>query len=622
MLQNKLFSLLKSFLDPERFAKMILVAALALYFSFGSYHLAKFVTADEHYWIYERIPQYWNALREGKLKNTLINDKPGVTVALISGAGLLFEKNPENHITKIDNNLDRYDTARSERLYFAFRLPILIFNGLFLLFFFWIIKKISNQWVALWSVIFIGLSPVLLGISQIINPDSFLWLFSAAAIFSYLALLKHDKKIFVLFTAIFTGLAILSKYTANVLFPFYILLMVFYYVVEIKGNSKEITFDHFKRNIISYLYIVLGAIATISIFLPAIFIKPIYLYRLTIGFSEIKIFWWIIFGLIGLLSLDTFIFKNFILFNIKRFFTKYTFVLKILPLLLIAIFSTLIIGRNLFPEWQMFKAIPFDVKNISDIKIYNYFPNFSEKILLEFSPVVFSLTPIVLFLSLFAWMRQLTKSSEKYAFYIFSFCLFIIAYFVASIKADTLATIRYSVILYPLICFMASIGLYELADKFPNKMKSWVIISLSVLIISTISLFFAKPYYFNYTNFLLPEDQSITDAWGYGGYEAAERLNTLPGAENLTVWSDYYGVCEFFKGKCLTDYKFDQKKYPIDYYVLTRRGKIRYEPNYARLNVEPNVVNALSYYSQKNPVWELFIDNRQQNYVKIYKSSR
>jgi len=167
---------------------------------------------------------------------------------------------------------------------------------------------------------------------------------------------------------------------------------------------------------------------------------------------------------------------------------------------------------------------------------------------------------------------------------------------------------------------MAAIGLYELADKFPNKAKSLVLISFSVIIIAVVSLFFARPYYFNYTNFLLPKNQSVTDTWGYGGYEAAEQLNALPGAENLVVWADYYGVCEFFNGKCLTDYKFDQKKYPIDYYVLTRRGKIRYEPNYARLMTDPNVVKALPYYSQKNPVWELFIGNRPQNFIKIYKS--
>lgn len=595
----------------------MLILSVFMFFAFGSFHLSKFVTADEHYWVYERIPQYWQAIKEGKYKKTLINDKPGITVALISGTGLLFDIDPKQHITKIDNNLEIYDTNKSEKIYFSHRLPIIIFNGLFLFFLFWIIKKISNQWIALWSVFFIGFSPILLGISQIINPDSFLWIFSTGAIFSYLALLKYNELKYVILTALFTGLAILSKYTANILFPFYILLLTTYYIIENNDDSKENAYKYFKSNITNYFFITLGSVLTISIFLPAVLVKPVYIYRLTIGLPGMAMFWWLIFGSLIFLLLDTFLLKNIILFNIRKFFRKNFFIFRFFPLLVMAIFFILIIGRNFNPGWQLFTAVPFDAKNISDIKIYNYFPNFLEKIFLEFSPFVFSLTPLTLLLVFYAWIKQTSKKSNEFIFYIFSFTFFILIYYLVSIKSDVLATIRYSIVLYPLFGFIASIGLYKLIGRFS---KYNIPISILIMIISLGSLFLAKPFYFNYTNSLLSKNQSVTDAWGYGGYEAAKFLNSLPNPENTIIWTDYYGVCEFFKGKCLTDYKFDQSKYPVEYYILTRRGKIRYEPNYYRLIEEPNVIKALSYYSQKNPIWELDIDNRTQNYIKIFKA--
>ncbi len=110
----------------------------------------------------------------------------------------------------------------------------------------------------------------------------------------------------------------------------------------------------------------------------------------------------------------------------------------------------------------------------------------------------------------------------------------------------------------------------------------------------------------------------MTDAWGYGGYEAAEYLNALPDAKNLTAWSDYYGFCEFFVGKCLTAYNFDKNTISPDYYVLTRRGRIRYWSRYETWEKNSGLV-AYKYYDTTNPVWELLIDNNKQNYVRVFK---
>jgi 4-amino-4-deoxy-L-arabinose transferase-like glycosyltransferase len=597
-----------------------LTLTLAFFGGFGLQHLTKFVTADEHYWIYERVPQYWKAWVKPDLEKTFINDKPGVTVALFSSPALLFEKNPEKYINKIDTDLDRYDTEKMEKLLLAFRLPILFFCGLSLLYLFWIIQKISNQWIALWTIILAGLSPIILGISQIINPDAFLWIFSTAALFSFFALLKYDQKKFLFLTAIFTGLGMLTKYSINILFPFYLFLVVFYYFYE-KQSTEDIQ-HYFKKNIKHFSIIVLGSLGTVAFFMPAIIVKPIYFYRMTLGVKSTGIMWLIIGVFFIFLAIDTFKLKNKLLLGCKKIYTKIEKYIAYIPIIILVIFVILIIGRAIFGTWPLFVNTPFDLKNIDDSKIVQ---NLFEKILLEFNPLVFSLTPIVLFLSSFALISAKSGTTKKYNFLIIAISFFILAYYSSFLVANILSTARYSIIIFPLFSFLAAIGITEIIEKSKTQILLLLNsgISLFLIIFSASTLYFAKPFYFNYVSPLLSKDQTVTDAWGFGGYEAVEYLKKLPNAENLTIWSDYYGVCEFFPGKCITDYQFDKEKYTIDYYVLTRRGRIKYNPFFnSRLGKRENFSQAFKYYDRTNPVWEMTIGNRPENFIKIFEADK
>lgn len=607
------------------FVIFCLMAIVAIFLFFGVQHITKFVTADEHYWFQERIPQYWEAISSGKYKKTLVNDKPGVTTAIISGLGLLFEKNTQSHLIKINDDIKIYDTKRTENINAAFRYPLLIFNGLFIIFFFWIIFKITaNKWIALWSSAFIGLSPIIIGISQIVNPDSLLWTFSCAGIFSYFALLKQEQKKYVILTAIFTGLAILSKYTANILFPFYFLLLLVSFIANKKNtNSSEIK-KYFKLQLSNYLLIIVGSLAVIVVFLPAVFIKPIYLYRLTMGFSEMKIIFGLIFAAVIAIHIDLQLLNSKISLLIKKIFSRKNSWVKFITFILLVIFLALIIGRNIFIDWKLFDAIPFDIKKISYTDNIGYYPNIFELFLLEFNSLVFSLTPIVILFTIFVWVQSIiSKKYHEYNFYIFSVTFFIFIYFVASMASDVVSIVRYSIILYPLFAFLAAIGLWSIYDLWLKKiyLDARIILTIAIIGISVSSLFFIKPFYFNYANFLLPKNKIISDAWGYGGYEAAEYLNSLPNAEKLTVWSDYYGVCEFFKGTCITEYNFVVKPLLIDYYILTRRGEIRYNSNWSDWSPD-NGVKATEYYKNPDPLWHIYIDDRPENFIKIYKNSQ
>ncbi len=612
-------------INDDIFIKFFLIASVLLFLFFGLIHLTKFVTADEHYWSYERVPQYWKALKEHNFKKTLINDKPGVTLALVSGTGLLSTANPLTHKIEATGKLDIYNWKDTENMYFNFRLPILLFNFALLFYFYWIIRKITaNKWLALWSTMLIALSPILIGISQILNPDALFWSLGSACLFSYFALLKTNEKKFIFLTAIFLGLSIITKYVANIFLPLLLLSLFSFPLLTFKKEAFE-QFNVFLKNQLKYFFFLLIlSLIVIATFLPAVLVKPIYLYRLTLGFQEkAPLIYLSMFIFYSFLTLDTFLLKNRISLKIKHILNKYSTLPTLISIFILIIFATLILGRNIFPNWELFEKVSYDLKNLGSIDLTGIKPSLSNLVLLEFNPLVFSLTPVALFFFIAQLILQFKKKNHQFIFFTFIISFFIAAYFIASILTSTLATIRYSIIIYPLIAFIAAIGIWNFQKiNVLSKMKfAKHFLTIFIFSCSTFSIVSIKPFYFNYNSFLLPAQNSITSAWGYGGYEAAQYINSLPQADNLTIWSDYYGVCEFVKSKCITSYKFDNSQYKIDYYVLTQRGEKRYDPTYPLWKTDRLMtVQAYPYYYKKNPVWDLYINNKKTNYIKIFKS--
>lgn len=605
-----------------------LIFSILIFYAFGFYHLAKFETVDEHFWKFERIPQYWKAIKEHDLKKTYINDKPGVTVALLSGAGLLLEPHPENlrirekEATQ-DNLFTVYNEKKTEDINFALRFPILIFNGLFFLFFFWIIRKITNSdWIAIFSVIFMATSPVLIGISQILNPDSLLWTFSAASIFSYFALLKTNEKKFIVLTSLFTGFSLLSKYSANILFPFYFFILFSEYLIDFE-KYKDKTKEYFSRNILRILLIFLGSLTTFSIFLPAVFVKAKYLYRGTIGAPGFSMIVGPLVAVIMLIFLDSFILKNLFLKKIGSwFFRNQQKIFKISSALIFLIFIIVILNT-----WTGQKLIPFDKlgediyrngKEVFDgILLDNPDPiKLIKELLLEFYPFVFSQLPLLLAIVFFFWIKIIFKGIQKYKSYIF-FCSTIpVIYFLALIFSNVLANIRYSIMMYPIFAFLGGIAANELAEKIKFR-KTKIVILILIITCGIFSLWKIKPFYFNYSNFILPEKFLITDSWGYGSYEAAQYLNSLPEPEKILIWTDRSAICQFIKGRCIRDYKIDLNKTIPDYFVLSKRGAIRHQ----FLWKYPELANKKSsYYYEKEPYWQININDKPREFVKIIQS--
>jgi len=585
----------------------VLVATFAVYFSFGISGISKFVTTDEQFWHYTRIPQYWNAVKEGKFKQTRINDKPGVSLALVSGPAF-FWADPDSQRIKDDKVLDSYRLENNGKFYAAFRLPLLFANALLLLYLFWVIRKISNEWAALWSTAFIGLSPVLLGISRISNPDALLWSFSAAAIFSYFALLKTSERKFIFLTALFTGFALLSKYVANILF-IYFFISLFSYAAFKSGKDFDLI-DFLKKQIKNFFLVFAGALAFFSVFMPAVFLKPKHLYAGTIGFSGIRPFVLPISFFFLVVLADLYFQKgkfSALIFSWANKYKAWILRMALIPAFFLFSFTAAnwISGSKMMPLGH----IPIDARS-SDAFVAG--TSLLEKAVLEAYPFVFSLTPLVLILMLALFLRSILKKSDADAdFFYFSISSFILIFLIGGIFSDLLLTPRYMVMLLPLAGFLASLVMYQFCEKYIRKgILAAGIISVFVLLSGIISLWNIKPFYYNYASSLLPQKYVLSNAWGFGGYEASQYLNGLPDKDKITVWSDYRGVCEFSRFRCIIARKYDKERYPVDYYVLTRRGQSR--TNDALLKKFEN--------AGISPEWELFIDGRPGNFVKVYKS--
>lgn len=598
-----------------------LAVAFFVYLFFGLYHLTKFETADERYWMYEdpengRIQSYWKAIGNAKWNDTFVNDKPGISLAYVSGVALLFKNKPAENLFSQKNSERIYNPQEIERVHFLFRLPLLIFNGLFCLLFFWLIWKFTrNQWIALWATIFILFSPILLGISQIVNPDSVLWSFSAGSIFAYLAYLKSKERKYFLLAILFLGFALLSKYSAIILVPYFLLVLLvdilFKHTSEKNDSCREI-----KQKLITYCVLIFGALAVFSLLLPAVFTQSRYLFKIFIKLNGFQYIFLAIGLVVCLLFFELLFFKGKVLAWIMQ---KLKFLVNFAPRFFALFFLALFIfvlyhwmANTKYGELIM-KEVPFDTEKGLAFQEQSFFT----QAILEFVPLLFSLTPITLLALLFILGKTIFKKTT-HTKTVFLIMLFLIAFYSAMLLQELLVTTRYGIMLYPLVLLLASIGIWELFSwKWLEKInKIWI--TIGILIISFWSLWETKPFYFNYTNDLLPKNRIIADAWGYGGYEAAQFLNNLPNAENLLVWTDYNGYCYFLKSRCIMGKNNGQFKMregePIpDYFIKTRRGTIMYRDMWKNINTK--------FLFASTPVWEISINNRAKNYVKIFKSA-
>lgn len=614
-----------------------LAVSILSFFAFGLFHLAQFETTDEHLWKYGRIKQYWEAIKNKEWEKTYINDKPGVTVALVSGFGLLSEPNPENKelLATSSSIFEKYDTIEAERINFAFRLPILIFSTFSLFLFFWLtLKAFDSYQIALFTTMLIAFNPILLGISQIINPDSFFWIFGGLSMLSYLAFIKNRKRSFLIFCGILTGFALLSKYTSFMLFLFYGLASISKIIFQKHEDASRTNWKYLWIIIRDIIAIFAISVAIFSIFLPATLLNPELLFKGISQFLNVK-------SIAALFILVSFLvlFATYKRNLVGKITEKVTKKKHFLAIIIFVLFSSLL-GLSFVNTWTGQKIARVqelrDTAYANEPKEFNFKPLIdkktniiaknSELYLMESYPFVFSLSPLlILFVFILTFKSFKYKISDENLAAIIPILSFTLLYFASTIFAGIITNVRYSILLYPIFALLGALALNQFNDWIKIKKESFLLIFTTIIALTGFyNLYSLRPFYFSYANFLLPEKFSIHDSWGHGSYEAAQYLNSLPNSNDLIIWSNTDTVCRFFNGKCLRSRKIDLEKVNPDYFVISKRGELKLSNRFILTN-NPNSEKDSDYYFEKlrsNFQWQLLIDNRPDNYIKIIKFER
>jgi hypothetical protein len=593
-------------------APAVLLLVLATNIFFGLSHLSEFAAVDEPLWTQNRIIKFWSNIKDREFYKTMISDKPGITVAIISGIGLNWVNPKEYKDTEQDGvGIENFKDVRE--MNFAMRLPIFLFNCLMLILFYVFLKKLFGNQVSLFSVILIGLSPILLGISTIINPDSLLWTFVPLSIICFLIYLRNEENKYLYLSGFFLGLAILTKYVANILYVYFFGLLFLEYVF--RKSSETDFYTYFKKAFADYLIMVFISLFTFFLFLPAAWVKISNVFSGTILSPAFIQIWKVSVSVMLVIAVDTFFWKNHILSVPLKYISKYKAAI-IYAVSLIFIVATSI---TVFNTWFGMKL--FDIELIlASPKTSHTAHNMLGLFLTNFYSLLFGISPIAFLALIYAtasnfFKRKINNDVACVSYFLF----FIMLYYAASTASFVSATVRYQIVLYPIALILAAIGFNEIINKFNFRKKIFFACGVVILFISSLySLNFIKPFYFGYASDLLPSKYVLNlKDMGDGSYEAAEYLNQKDNAKNLNIWSDKRGVCAFFIGNCMSGFYFDENQ-KIDYFVVSSGRETRTSKmTVSRINLRYKVGEL---YAIEDCEFKLEIGGRPNNYVKIIRA--
>lgn len=596
------------------FTPAIILVVLIINLYFGLTRLENYSAVDEPYWTYGRTSKFWNAVKEAEWEKTDVNDKPGITVAILSGFGLLkYDPMLYKSLREKPKTDQQLETMNSINFYF--RLPIFLFILAMLPLFYFFLNKLFGRTIALLSFILISFSPILLGISLIINPDSLLWLFMPLSLLAYFVFLKENKRNYLITSGILLGLSLLTKYVSNLLIIFYLLLPFAEYIFT--EEKKESLQKYFKQALINYFILIFFATLTYFVFFPATWINLEKLLEGTFLSKAFETTWPIFIAFFAFLSLDWIILRSkltgFILEKITRF-KKILFIG--LPIFFVLIIFFAIADTYLGMRPFDFPAIVASPKNSESN------PLFAMKslgnIVADFYSLIFSISPLAFLGLIFGAGSLAIKKKVSYSrtnLTVFYLIALIIFYYLASTVNHVVATVRYQIALYPLALIITAIGIYKFLELTKLTALKHKIVTISlVAIFSLAGVLLSRPHFLTYSSFLLPTDFVANyKGMGDGSYEAGQYLNTLSDARQISVWSDKGAVCAVFIGKCYTGYDAKTlKKVDFKYYIVSTDRSSKFS----------NRLDFKKAYESENFEHITILDGRPNNFVKVVATDK
>jgi len=597
-------------------ALLILAAVIASNLFLGLPRLGTYSAVDEPYWTYGRTSKFWTAIDQHRWKSTNVNDKPGITVAILSGFGLLKYDPMRYESIRGEVKTDR-QLADIDGINFFFRLPIFLFCTLMLPVFYFFLRKLLGRTTALLASVFIGLSPILLGISLIINPDSLLWIFLPLSLLSYLTFQKEKKFPYLATSGVFLGLSLLTKYVANILYIFFLFLPFLQYVLS--GEKSDLK-EFLRKSFGEYLALAAISVATFYVLYPATWAHPNVLLEGTFGSKALEKTWPLFAGIVALIAADTALLGNRMTRPILGFLSKHK---NPLATILISVF----IGTVLLTLADTYLGMkPFDLEGILASPkgigaAENGFATAATGALLaDMYSLIFGMHPMLFLFLIIGLLTALEKKTDRVRErnIVISFSLFILLYYLASSVNDVVSTVRYQIILYPLALIIAAIGAARiLSHKRIREYLPSLPATAVIALILAVSLIRIRPFYFAYASPLLPERYLLnTKDMGDGSYEAAAYLNSLPGARDMTVWSDKGAVCTEFVGTCNIGFSNkDLKGKTFDHFVISSGRKSRS----LKLSGSANdIIDFRKIYDENTASeYKVTIGGRPNNFVKV-----
>lgn len=574
--------------DKTHVALLLLVSFLFLYF--GTQHLGQFMSVDEPKWLYTRVPQLYEALLSGNWGLTYINDKPGVLPSLLAG------------ITNFFLDLNDYGPHNLEDYLFWWRFPVLFFNFLMLFPIYYFTRKLLNKDYALLTTALIALNPIIIGISQIVNPDATLWSVSFLAFITFMLYIKTNKPKYIWYCGIFFGLALISKYFVSIFYILFFLLIYIEYLIN--RTTKRQLFQRCMS--LGKLYLI--SIIVYIVLFPATWVDPYQIIKGTFGTNILNagLMYFLLF--LFLVFFEVIILDGRISQLIKNRFLLEEIMLCFVGITLFIYFGFLLVNIN--TEYQV-----IDLSIIFNRGEYPFFQAATRTgYNVLYTLMIFKLPALIITPFMLAFHNNKNDSIQKTLFLCGSLMLFI--FIGGSSLGGFVALPRYLIILYPVYCIIASL-------LYLNYFKPKLLVSTFLILMSLLITYHSTPYHLHYNN-LLNNHQYVTNpTWGYGSYELAKKLNTYPDAEKINVWVDSEGFAEFFVGNHywrgnISPFEVED----IDYLILTYGGERifrRADYNEAGMYYDYIVKSEgqlLDYYDVE-PIMSHYILGNRNNYIRV-----
>lgn len=616
-------NLIKRLFSKINLVFLIIIIASQLFFAL--YHANKALYVDEKLWTYGgemRIQKYWINIFTRDWYSTRPSDKPGVTLALISGLGLKWT-DPYSFLRVKKDFPDLEGRKKFANMLFIMRIPTIIFISFSLIIFYFFISNLFDEKFGLISTAFISLSSLLIGISRLINPDALTWIFIPLTFFTYFVYQKKQEKVYLYSTGFFLGLSLLTKYISNLLFPFF-LVEIFAQAILLKIDKKDLP-QFFKKKFLDFIVIVILSLITFYILYPGVWVKLDRLFIGTLGSQAFEPIWKPFVAFILLFVLDIFILKSRIFtYIIERLKKIRGFILILIPtIFVIAIFLVLVnvYSKMHFVNFEDLMVSPKTAgRNSSYLSVF----------LSGFYGLIFGITPLVLFgllINLFFNIKYFVKKETARInfknYFIWQVLFFVLIYFLASTFSKVVPIARYQITIYPLVIMLGCLGFYALWERFKMNKKIFFGFLILGISLNILTLWSIKPFYFSYNSSLLPQDYLINPKdTGEGNYEAAEYLNSLENPEKLVVWADKNGVCDFFVGKCVTSTRqssFESYDFNFDYFVISRGRENMISQSAKRGDYQDRFILYKLYNGTFDDkiVHEIKPANRDSNYIRI-----